>query len=142
MYKIAKILAIILGVIGLVLWVLIVRSDDNEGTVGLMIQLGVWMTIIIAGITFLFSAIQLITHPDKLKKSLVSIGAFAVIIAVSYFVLASGTDIDLDEMGRKGIEVSEGTSKLVGAGLIAFYILAAVAVIAMLASGAKKLLSK
>lgn len=142
MYKIAKILAIILGVVGLVLWVMIANSTDNEGTVSMMITLGTWMTIITAVVTLLFAVVQLVSHPDKLKKSLISIGAFALIMIVSYYVFSSGTDIDLAEMSRKGIDVTEGTSKLVGGGLIAFYILAAVAVLAMLLSGAKKLISK
>ena len=142
MYKIAKILAILLGVVGLILWILLVRSDENSSTVDIMIGLGIWMTIIIAVITLLFSIAQLVTHPDKLKKSLISIVAFALILLISYFVLATGTDVNLQEMSRKGIEVSEGTVKLVGGGLWAFYLLAIVAVGAMIIGGAKKILSK
>ncbi|WP_224485029.1 hypothetical protein [Robertkochia aurantiaca] len=142
MYKIAKILAIILGVAGLVLWVLIVQQGAESGMVDVMINLAVYMTLIVAAIALLMSIWQLITHPDKLKKSLISLAAFALVLLISYFVLSSGSDIDLEAMSRRGIEVDEATSKLVGGGLIAFYILAGVAVLAMLLSGAKKIISK
>ncbi|MEL4307237.1 hypothetical protein [Joostella sp. CR20] len=138
MYKIAKILAIILSVIGFVLWVMIVQSDDNEGVVSLMISLGLWLTVIIAGITLVLSLIGLASDGEKLKKSLISVGAFAIILLVSYFVLATGKDVDLNDMANRGIEATEGTVKTVGAGLWSFYLLAAVAVVAMVVGGFKK----
>lgn len=143
MYRIAKILAIILGVVGLVVWVMIARNDNpsESGMVDLMINLGKWMTILTAIVTFVFSLWQLLTHPDKLKKALISIGVFALVLVISYAVLSSGTDVDLERMAQRGIDVTEGTSKMVGAGLWAFYLLALIAVGAMLLSGVKKLLN-
>ncbi|MCM5662574.1 hypothetical protein [Galbibacter mesophilus] len=138
MYKIAKILAIILGVVGLGLWIAIVYQDNNEGVISLMINLGIWLTIIIAAITFIFSLVGLASDPDKLKKSLISVGVFALIIAISYFVLASGSDVDLDKMAARDIDVSENTVKWVGAGLWTFFILAILAVGAMIVGSFKK----
>lgn len=138
MYKIAKILAIILSVIGLVLWVLIVQSDDNEGVISLMISLGLWLTVIIAGITLVLSLMGLASDGDKLKKALISVAAFALIIGISYVVFATGKDVDLQQMADRGIDVTEGTVKAVGAGLWSFYILAIVAVVAMVVGGFKK----
>ncbi|MCX2678766.1 hypothetical protein OOZ15_02325 [Galbibacter sp. EGI 63066] len=142
MYKIAKILAIILGIVGLVLWVVIANSNDNEGMISLMINVGKWMTIITAVVTVLFAIVQLLSHPDKLKKSLISIVAFGLVLLISYFVLSSGTDVDLQAMADKGIDVTEGTSKTVGAGLWAFYLLAIIAILAMVVSGVKKILTR
>ena len=143
MYRIAKILAIILGVVGLVVWVMIARDENPSGSgmVDLMINLGKWMTILTAVVTLAFAIWQLLTHPDKLWKALISLGVFAVVLVISY-VLSSGTDINLDRLAARGIDVTEGTSKMVGAGLYAFYLLAFIAVVAMVFSGIKKVLSK
>ncbi|MDG3583102.1 hypothetical protein [Galbibacter pacificus] len=137
MYKIAKIIAIILGVIGLVLWVLIARSDDNGSYIDVMLNLGIGLTIIAAVITLLFSIVGLASDTDKLKKSLISIAVFALVLIVSYF-LATGTDVDLQKMADRGIQVTEGTVKTVGAGLISFYILTVLAILAMIIGGFKK----
>lgn len=139
MYKIAKILAIVLGVVGVILWALIARSEDPSGsnTIDIMINLGKYMTILAAVVALLFTLVNLVTHPNKLKKALISLGVFALVVIVSYAV-SSGTDVDLTKMAERGIETSEGTSKTVGAGLIAFYILAAMAVLSMVVSGFKK----
>ncbi|THD69034.1 hypothetical protein E7Z59_01505 [Robertkochia marina] len=143
MYRIAKILAIILGVVGLVIWVMIARDENpaGSGMVDLMINLGYYMTIITAVVTFAFAVWQLITHPDKLKKALISLGAFAVVLVIAYAVLASGTNINLDSLAQRGIVVDEGTSKMVGAGLWAFYLLALIAVLSMVFAGVKKILN-
>ncbi|WP_335966292.1 hypothetical protein [Galbibacter sp. PAP.153] len=137
MYKIAKIIAIILGVIGLVLWVLIARSDDNGSYIDVMLNLGIGLTIIAAVITLLFSIVGLASDTDKLKKSLISLAVFALVLIVSYF-LATGTDVDLQKMADRGIQVTEGTVKTVGAGLISFYVLTVLAILAMIIGGFKK----
>ncbi|ETN94435.1 hypothetical protein SAMN04487906_3053 [Zhouia amylolytica] len=139
MYKIAKILAIILGVVGVVLWVTIARTDDpgSSSTIDIMINLGKYMTILAAIVALLFTVGNLVTHPSKLKKALISIGVFALIVVISYAV-SSGTDVDLTKMAERGIETSESASKTVGAGLIAFYILGGLAVLSMVFSGFKK----
>lgn len=143
MYRIAKILAIILGVIGLIVWVMIARDANpaESSMIDLMINLGKWMTILTAIVTFGFAIWQLLTHPDKLWKALISLGVFAAVLVISY-MLSSGTDINLEGLAQKGIDVTEGTSRMVGAGLWAFYLLAFIAVIAMVFSGIKKIISK
>ncbi|TRZ46364.1 hypothetical protein [Robertkochia solimangrovi] len=146
MYKIAKIIAIVLGVIGLVLWLMLMRLGEGEvetsSVVDFMLNLGIWMTVILALVTIVLSFFQLLTHPEKLKKALISAGAFILVIVISYFVLSTGSDLDFAGLSRKGIEVTEATSKWVGAGLWAFYLLAGIAVLAMVISGFKKPLSK
>lgn len=146
MYKVAKIIAIILGVIGFVLWIIIARADSNvvaeagsssNNIVGMMINLGYWLTIIVAIITLLFSLVGLASDANKLKKAAISLAVFAVVIVVSY-VLASGTDVDLFRMANRGIHVTEGAVRWVGAGLWAFYILALLAILAMVIGAFKK----
>ena len=53
------------------------------------------------------------------KKTLMTVGAFLAIILVSYS-MSSGTDIDLTPFTDKGLDVTEKTSKQVGAGLYTF----------------------
>lgn len=146
MYKVAKIIAIILGVIGFVLWIIIARADSNvvaeagsssNNIVGIMINLGYWLTIIVAIITLLFSLVGLASDGNKLKKAAISLAVFAVVIVVSY-VLASGTNVDLFRMANRGIHVTEGAVRWVGAGLWAFYILALLAILAMVIGAFKK----
>ena len=146
MYKIAKIIAIILGVISLVLWVLIARADSEEvavvgsssnNVVGIMINMGYWLTIVVAIITLLFSLAGLATEPEKLKKALISIGVFGAVILVSYLI-GTSEGFNFDLMADKGIDVSESTVKWVDAGLWSFYILAFLAVLAMIVGGFKK----
>lgn len=146
MYKIAKIIAIILGVISLVLWVLIARADSEEvavvgsssnNVVGMMINLGYWMTIVVAIITLLFSLAGLASEPEKLKKALISVGVFGAVILVSYLI-GTSEGFDFDLMADKGIDVSASTVKWVDAGLWSFYILAFLAVLAMVVGGFKK----
>ncbi|HLV63712.1 hypothetical protein [Galbibacter sp.] len=146
MYKIAKIIAIILGVIGLVLWVLIARADSDvvaqagsssNNVVGLMINVGLWATIIIAIITLLFSLVGLASEPQKLKKALISIGVFAAVVLVSYLI-ATAEGFNFAKMADKGIQVTEGTVKWVDAGLWTFYILAFLAILSMVVGNFKK----
>ena len=58
------------------------------------------------------------------------------------FAISSGTDLDLTPFTEKGLDIDEGASKAVGAGLYAFYILAVVAIGSMLFGGVKKIFNK
>lgn len=129
MYKIAKIAGIVLGVLGIVLWILVARQDNpDSGSTDIFLRLGFWMTIITAVITLVYALLNLFTSPDKLKKALIGIGAFLLVILISYFT-ASGKEVG---------GASAGTVKWVDAGLRSFYILTVVAIGAMVVAGLKK----
>merc|ERR1711916_67374 len=73
----------------------------------------------------------------NIKKTLLSVGAFLLIVIIGY-VMSSGS---LDGLPADLIQtenVTEKTSKWVGAGLNTFYILAILAVGSMIFSGFKK----
>jgi hypothetical protein len=70
-----------------------------------------------------------------------AIGGFVLVIVISY-VLSSGTDVDLDEMARKGLPTTEGTVKAIGAGLNVFFILTVVAIVLLILPGVKKVFTK
>ncbi len=139
MQKIAKIVALVLGVVSIVLWVLLLGKEDPYSN--LMFYIAYILIAIGIAIVLIFTIMNLLSHPDKLKKSLISIVGFVVVLALSY-VLSKGTDINLSEMADKGVTATESTSKIVGAGLITFYILTAIAAGTMIVSGIKKLIAK
>ncbi|MDA9277152.1 hypothetical protein N9P56_02110, partial [Flavobacteriaceae bacterium] len=68
---------------------------------------------------------------------LMSIGAFLLIFVISY-VMADG----VESFTKDGELVTAQTSRYIGTGLYAFYILSVVAVIAMAFSGVKKLTTR
>ncbi|WP_179334280.1 hypothetical protein [Winogradskyella costae] len=145
MHKIFKIIAAVLSLIGIVSLVRIIVAGDEAmetgGEAGLFEPMA-YTTYVILGLVVvfvLFFVIQnLITNTASLKSTLIGVGAFVAVLAVSY-ALSSG-----DLMAYKsGDEMAtESQSHLVGAGLIAFYILLAIAAITMVFSGVKKVISK
>ena len=71
------------------------------------------------------------------KKTLMSVGAFLLIFVISY-ILADG----VESFTKDGELVTAQTSRFIGTGLYAFYILSVVAVVAMAFSGVKKLTTR
>lgn len=132
LHKIIRIVVLILSLIGIVMLVTILTGNLNT--------ISPYMTVsyIVLGIailfTLLFSLTQLFANKESLKKTLLSIGAFVLIIVVSY-ALSSGEDVY-----NQGIMVlSESGSKWVDTGLRTFYLLIIIAVGLMVVSGVKKL---
>jgi len=102
-----------------------------------MYGLTFWILTIIIVVTLVSVVSALIKNPSGLKKALIGIAAFAVVLVLA-FIIAEGKETTL----RDGDILSEGTSRLVGMGLYAFYFFALVAVGLMFFSGLKKLISK
>lgn len=147
MYKIVKIALLAAGVIGAILWFLLPDSDmpkaeaSQSGTMSAMFML----TYLLLGIAIVFSLFfslkNQLSNPASLKKTLFGVGGFLLVVIVSY-VLASGSDVSVDEMANRGISTTEGTIKQIGMGLNIFFILTVVAIVLMLAGGFKKMTSK
>jgi len=85
----------------------------------------------------LFSLINLVSNPDKLKKALLSFGIFAAVLVVAFF-LSSGEARELSD----GTTLTATQSQVIEAGIKAMYILIVSAAILMLVFGVKKMLSK
>lgn len=133
LHKILRIVVLILSLAGIALLATILTG--NEGTISLYMYIAYIVLGVAILITLLFSLTQLFTHKESLKKTLLSIGVFIIIIAISY-VLSEGSAVEKD-----GLEiVSASGSKWVGTGLRTFYILAAIAVGSMIFSGVQKLI--
>lgn len=143
--KIIRILMAVVGVIAIIFLARIIGVGDTEireGSAGGVVLPLMYIAYIALAVTviivLLFTIINLLKKPALLKKALINIGLFALVLIAAY-VLSSGTDIDLKQFTDKGLDVTESTSKYVGMGLIAFYILTVVAVATMVFSGVKKL---
>ena len=71
-----------------------------------------------------FSLLGMATNPKKAKSALIGVGVLVVICAVAYFMSSNEVHSNIDG----DILADAGTSKLSEGGLIAFYILAVVAI--------------
>jgi hypothetical protein len=92
-------------------------------------------------VSLVFTLLNLFTNPQSLKKTLIVLGSFLVVVVFSY-LLASGTDVSLDEMANRGITTTETTVRRIGTGLNLFFFLVAIAIGAMLVGGVKKMTNK
>ncbi|SHG92851.1 hypothetical protein [Winogradskyella jejuensis] len=145
MHKILKIVAALLGVLGIVFLVRIISAGDEaikSGEKAGLVDPMAYIAYVILGLVLAFVVFfvikNLFTNTAGLKNTLIGVGAFAAILVISYVV--SGGD-PLQYKLQEGI-ATEGQSHMVGAGLTAFYILIVVAALAMIFSGVKKVLSK
>ncbi len=141
LHKVLKYLAIVIGVIGLVLLARIIitgddaieASADTQGSVLAPFMFLSYFVMAAVVLLVVISVVKDLIHGD-IKKTLLSIGVFAVIVLAGYLLASSEVPAGIDAS-----EVTASGSQWVGAGLIVFYILAAVAIGAMVFSGVKKL---
>jgi hypothetical protein len=141
--KITKYVVLALGVIGLVLQVIILRKGDDAiemaglagdfSSVSPMIGLALLILVVTVLITLVSSFASLASNAAKLKKAGISVAAFAAVVLLS-FLLSDGVETPM----KDGEVLSAAGSRWVGAGLRTFYILAVVAIGAMLYSGVKR----
>jgi NADH:ubiquinone oxidoreductase subunit 6 (subunit J) len=152
-HKISKIVMIVLGVLafGLLFYTMSVGEDaikaNEDGvqasTVTPFIYLGYVMMGIIILFVLIFVVLNLLKDPKALKKSLGSVGALLVVILIAYFGFADGSDAANNAIKlESGEYLTEDNSKLIGAALYTFYIIAFLAVASIIWSGATKLIKK
>lgn len=133
LHKIIRIVVLILALAGIALLATIWAG--NNGTISLYMNIAYLVLAMAIAFTLLFSLAKLFTNKATLKKTLISLGAFILIIVISY-ALSSG-----EEVYRQGVMVvSESGSKWVDTGLRTFYFLVIIAVGLMFLSGVKKLI--
>ncbi|HKK11603.1 MAG TPA: hypothetical protein VJ945_02150 [Flavobacteriaceae bacterium] len=141
MYKILKIVAGILGLIGIIFLIRILSVGDDaikagdDGSVDPMAYVA-YITLAVTLIFVVFFVLKnLLTHGHTLKRALLGLAVFAVVLIIAYAV--SGGDTTVYKYNN--IVATEGESHMVGAGLVAFYILIVAAAAAMFLSGIRKL---
>lgn len=146
LHKILKIVAALLGLAGIIFLVMIISKGDDAIKASALsgdssiIDPMAYVTYIIFFLTLIsvviFVLLNLFTNTRTLKSTLIGVAAFAVVLVISYF-LSSGSDAG--NYYYDGAPATVGEAHLVGAGLIAFYILIIGAAAAMLFSGIKKI---
>lgn len=136
LHKILKIVALLLSIAGVIFLAMIIAKGDTavaatgEGLDGFL-----YVAYITFAITLLFVLFFVLKgiFAGNIKSTLLSIGAFVIIVVISY-VLADSTPMTMPE----GEMLSESGSKWVGTGLYTFYIMAILAIGSMVFSGIKK----
>ncbi|WP_194766987.1 hypothetical protein [Tamlana sp. I1] len=141
LHKVLKIVAFALAIIGAIFALMIMTGDDSTALSmsGNMLYIAYVTLAIVLFLVFIFVIKGLFA--GNIKKTIMTVGAFVLVLVISY-ALSSGTDLDLKPFTDKGLDITESTSKDVGAGLYAFYILAVIAIGSMLFGGVKKIFNK
>ena len=145
--KIVKIVAGLLGVLGVVFLFRIIGAGDEEikmaaamgdyGTVSPLISIAQLILLVSVAATVIFSLLNLFGDSQKLKKSLISVGFLVVVVGLAY-ALSSGVETPL----KDGEVLSASGARWVETGIRVFYYLAAIAVGAMAFSGVKRLINR
>ena len=144
---IVKIISAVFGLLGAIFLFRIIGAGDEEikmaasmgdfGTVSPLVSLAIAILSITVIVTVLFSLLSLASRPEKLKKSLVFIGCFLLVTGIAY-AISSGVETPM----KDGEMLSAAGSRWVETGLRMFYILATLAVLSMVFSGARKILNR
>ena len=144
---IVKIISAVFGLLAVVFLFRIIGAGDEEikmaaGTgdfskVSPLVSLAIAILFITISITLVFSILNLASSSKKLKKALIFIGCFILVTAIA-FAASDGVETPM----KDGEVLSASGSRWVGTGLRMFYILATLAILSMLLSGAKKILKK
>ena len=145
--NIIKIVCAVLGLLGVIfLFRILATGDDNIkmaasmgdfSLISPLISLSMFIFFITVAVTIIFSLINLASNPGKLKKSMIFIGFLIIVIGIAF---ASSTGVETPM--KDGQVLSASGSKWVGTGIRVFYILASVAVLSMIAFGARNIIKK
>lgn len=143
MTRILNIFKIIIGILAAIFFVrIMIESDDaikeQASLQTSLISPDLYLAYIILGITVLLVLVFTLIgiFRGNIKKTLISVGLFALVILISYFGFAGdfGTGFDISDTET----LSESGAKWIGTGLYAFYILALAAIASMFVSTVKK----
>ena len=140
--KLLKIVAIVIGVISIYFLGDIIstgndqiRAGEGSGTVNMFMYVPYIVLAIAVLIVLVFSVLNLASNTAGLKNTLIGVAAFAVLSLLCYYGFANGVETPL----KDGNMLSASGSKLIGAGLYLFYLLALIAGGIMLGFGIKKM---
>jgi MFS family permease len=145
--KITNIIAIGLGILGLIFLAFIISQGDEsiemsamQGDYGFVSAI-IYLAFIVLGIvvlsTIVFSLMNLFSNKDKLKKAGISIGSFLAVIIVG-FILSEGVETPMLD----GKVLSAAGSRWVETGIRTFYLLTLIAVGIMIFNSVRKLIKK
>jgi len=147
MNKIIKIVLVVLGALSAILWYQLPGRDVpaseavESGAMNFMFIITYLLLGFAVVVSLVFTLKNLFANPNSLKKTLMVIGGFIVVVLISY-VLASGTDVSIEEMAGRGIDTSETTIRRIGTGLNMFFLLVLIAIAAMVMGAFKNMSNK
>jgi len=147
MNKIIKIVLVVLGALSAILWYQLPGRDVpaseavESGAMNFMFIITYLLLGFAVVVSLVFTLKNLFANPKSLKKTLMVIGGFIVVVLISY-VLASGTDVSIEEMAGRGIDTSETTIRRIGTGLNMFFLLVLIAIAAMVMGAFKNMSNK
>jgi Na+/proline symporter len=140
LHKILKIVALLLSIAGVVSLAMIVSNGDDvvkatgEGLDGfLYIAYIMFALVLFFVIIFVLKGLM----AGDIKKTLITVGAFIVVIIISY-VMADG----VETLMKDGKTLSESGSRWISTGINAFVLLGTIAIGSMVFGGVKKIISK
>ena len=145
--KITTYTVAVLGILGAVFVLMIVAKGDDAiemsamqgdfGSVTPIILLAQIILAITILITVFFSIKNLASDKEKLKSSLMSIGAFLVVL-IAAFIFSSGEETPMQD----GAVLSANGARWVEAGIRMFYFLTVIAIASMSYGSIRKLIKK
>ncbi len=146
LHKILKIIVAIIGIAALIVAGMVwannkaIEGGESQNLVDIMILLA-WIVI---GIAILLVAVFVLKglFTGNAKNTLIGVGAFLVVMAIAYFVAPSEVPQGVMAAAKDDVVLTPQKIQLIGAGINAFFILAAIAILLMLVSGAKKLVNR
>ena len=136
LHKILKIVALLLSVAGIIFLAMIISKGDTVVTeTGAGVDGYLYVAYITFAITIIFVLFFVLkgVFEGNIKSTLISVGAFLFIVLIAY-LLADDTPLAMQE----GEMLSASGSKWVDTGLYTFYIMAILAIGAMIFTGIKK----
>lgn len=151
MHKILKIVVAVLSLVGIVSLFRIIATGEEEvkglaeaGDTSLLAPM-MWMAYIILALAILLVLVfifkNLFSGGGNIKNTLIGVGAFAAVLIIGYAVSGGDELVGIDKVyAYDDVLATENESRLVGGGLVAFYILSIVAIGSMLFSGVKKII--
>ena len=143
LHKILKYVALVIGVLGLIFLGRILAAGDDAIEASADVQNSVlepmmWISYLVLAVVIALVVIFVIAglFRGNIKNTLIGLVSFIVVVLIAYLA-TSGSQYTTPS----GEFISATTDHWVGAGLVCFYILAALAILAMVFSGVKKLIS-
>ena len=121
--RILNILVAIVMVIGLILWIRTGMADEDSLKTNADLQASIlnpftyltfFLVAVSTGAAVIFSMMNIVKHPEALKRSLMGLAAMAVILLIAYFI--SPDNVVMDITGKEEL-ASASVSKWVSTGI-------------------------
>lgn len=147
MNKIVKIVLAVIGVLAAIMWYQLPGRDVpvseaiDSGAMNFMFMLMYLLLAIAVAASLLFTIKNYFSNPKSLKKTLMLVVGFLVVVAIAY-AISDGADGTVEAMASRGVETTESTVKKIGTGLNVFFFLVIIAVANMAWGGIKKVMNK